>query len=106
VIYSVWNQAGGRYDYFEDRTPDDRANAPAPKHLKQSATLGLAPEEAMWPLPSGAKRKGSGDKPVGRIARRGNGGALGDDLGGFEVSTPIVALLAIWGVTWYLWRQR
>ena len=105
MIYSVWNQAARLYDYYEDGTPDARANAPAPRHLGRVDTLGHTPDEAAWPLPFGARRTGSGPTAKGRVARR-RGGAAPAALSGFEVPTPLVALAAIWALTFYVWRDR
>lgn len=105
MIYSVWNQAAGHYDHYEDNAPDDRANAPAPRHLGRSDTLGLTPEEAAWPLPLGARKVGSGPTAMGRIARL-RGTSTASSLSGFEVPVPLLALAAIWGLTFFVWRKR
>lgn len=103
MIYSVWNQAAGLYDHYEDGAADARANAPAPRHLRRSDTLGLTPDEAAWPLPLGARKIGSGPTAMGRVAKR---GAAPVPLSGFDVPVPLVALAAIWAVTFYVWRKR
>jgi len=105
VIYSVWNQAARLYDHYEDGAPDERANAAAPRHLGRADTLGFTPDEAAWPLPFGARKIGSGPTAVGRVARRRGAGAV-PALSGFEVPMPLVALAAIWGLTYFVWRKR
>jgi len=71
MIYSVWNHALRRYDYFRTSERSAAVNSPSPKHLLgDSDELGLAPEEAAWPLPSDAVPVGSGKEPKGVIASR------------------------------------
>jgi hypothetical protein len=77
VIYSVWNQGAGRFDYFEDGVPNAKANAPKPSHLV-SRELGSTVDQAAWPLPAGARRTGSGSVAIGRVATRKSAAALGD----------------------------
>lgn len=100
MIYSVWDQARKRYDYFEAQgAVDNDTSAPRPGHLRDHA-LGVSPERAGWPLPLGAKPIGAGKYPRGMIASR-NGGALAG-LGFFEV-TP--TNLVLWGaIGWMVWK--
>lgn len=103
MIYSVWNQAAEKYDYYESPTADAEYNAPAPRHLRPTTKLGATPSTAGWPLPSNARKVGSGDYARGRIASRGGGGALG--LVPFlPVSIGEAAVIAVVG--WWLWRRR
>lgn len=76
MMYSVWNQVRGGFDYYEDAKALPTVNAERPSHLI-ARTLGSTVEQAAWPLPSDAKPVGHGQVPVGRIARAG-GVALGD----------------------------
>lgn len=88
MIYSVWNHAERRYDYYQTGEKSAKVNAPTPKHLSGAHELGMTPEEAAWPLPMGAKLVGSGKIPKGMIAERG-----GQSLGFFELRNPVHALL-------------
>lgn len=74
-MFSVWNQARGGFDYYQDGRAQATLNAERPSHLK-ARTLGSTVEQAAWPLPSDAKLVGHGDVPIGRIAAVG-GRALG-----------------------------
>lgn len=99
MIYSIWDQAKRRYDYFEAPGAVDReTSAPRPGHLRDQA-LGVSPERAAWPLPAGARPVGSGNYARGMIASRESGGM---SLGFFEV-TP--TNMVLWGVIGYLaWK--
>lgn len=99
--YSVWNQSARLYDYFEDSVPERTANAPPPKHLS-SATLGLSPHEASWPLPLSARRTGSGAYPIGRICR----GSAPAGLGDVDVIARPVMLLAAAGIAIVLLSRK
>lgn len=97
MIYSVWNHAVRRYDYY--RTPETSAavNAPTPKHLLGVGDdLGLAPEEAAWPLPANAVPAGSGKDPKGQVASR-------DSVGGRFFERPILLFGIGLALAW-LWR--
>jgi len=76
MIYSVWNQKAGFYDYYQSGGGQETANAPKPTHLKDTK-LGLTPPQASWPLPMGAQKVGSGEFARGHVSSRaGSGGAL------------------------------
>jgi len=94
VIYSLWNQASGQFDYFEDGKEQPVLNVEKPGHLRSRA-LGSTVDQAAWPLPSGAKFIGRGPDPVGRVASQ-RSGALGFD-GESEGSTAKLALLLLSG---------
>jgi hypothetical protein len=100
MIYSVWNQGRGVYDYYQTPEVQESANAPRPRHLKQTQ-LGMTPEQAGWPLPAGATKIGSGEFARGRVASRSSSSSLGgvEDL--FDIR---VAALAFSG--WLLWRAH
>lgn len=78
MIYSVWNQGTGLFDYHEDDRQQTTLNVEKPGHL-QTRALGSTVEQAAWPLPADAQPVGSGAVPIGRIASRSSGRALGDD---------------------------
>ena len=97
MIYSVWDHGNRRYDYYQTAERSSRVNAPTPKHFSNVHELGMAPEEAAWPLPSGAKFVGSGKTPKGMIAERG-----GASLGFFELRNPLhLLLLGALGIALY-----
>lgn len=89
MIYSVWNQGGGRFDYFDDGRPQATVNVEKPTHLRQRE-LGNTVEQAAWPLPSDARQVGSGVMPRGRVAIP-SGQALGASEG--AMSTLKLGLL-------------
>lgn len=74
MIYSVWNQGVGAFDYFEDDSKQQSLNAPTPKHIG-SRTLGSTIEQAAWPLPAVVRHIGSGPQAVGKVASRASGGS-------------------------------
>jgi hypothetical protein len=75
MTHSVWNQGANRYDYYETGKTRNEYNEGVPRHLHPTR-LGMSPEQAAWPLPSGAKYVGSGIEARGRISSR-NGMTLG-----------------------------
>jgi len=82
MIYSVWNQGQGVFEYYEDGVPQTQLNVEKPSHIAER-TLGATVEQAAWPLPPAARLTGHGPVPVGRIAARKSGVALAgltDDL--------------------------
>ncbi len=104
MIFSVWNQAARRYDYFETPGAPPTVNADAPKHLKPSK-LGLTTVQASWPLPMGARRVGAGTQARGKIAHPRGGGGLGsvsDSIFG-AVSSPFGFVIAL-GLGYAAWR--
>lgn len=96
MIFSVWNQPARRYDYY--RHPrlegEPEANVPKPRHLTHDPR-GVSPERAGWPLPRGAKKVGSGDYPVGRVAA----------LGGVDMSPNTMILLGLGIAALVMWRK-
>lgn len=101
MIYSVWNQAAGVYDYFQTPDLQPGANAPRPAHLK-SRTLGVTPLQAAWPLPAGAKKIGSGEFARGRVAASSTGA-----LGSFGIESLFDAKIIGLGLAaWLLWRAH
>ncbi len=97
MIYSVWNQAALAFDYFESPAQTKEASAPRPKHLRSCSTVGTHPEAAAWPLPSDARRVGSGPIPKGFVASRSSRssglGALG--LLPFDLTGPNLVVLGV-----------
>jgi hypothetical protein len=100
MMYSVWNRAARRYDYYQTSEVGP-THAPAPTHVRSSG-LGATPEEAAWPLPAGAKLVGHGELPRGRVARAGGGGLA---LGSTSSSGAMVALAALGTGLYVLWEE-
>lgn len=90
MLYSVWNQGVGGYDYFEDGSKQATLNTPAPSHIP-SRTLGSTVDQAAWPLPPSAKKVGSGAQAIGRVASRGGGASLGDIVDGSLAKAGLLA---------------
>lgn len=109
MIYSVWNQADQAYHYYQTPGGDAETHAGRPKHLRQTP-LGLAPEEAAWPLPSGARYVGRGEQPCGYIASsrsdglRNAGTALG--ILPFDLTIPNLVVLGGLAFVAYRWWQK
>ena len=111
MTFSVWDHASRRYDYY--RTPEKSADthAPKPAHLR-SAKLGLTPEQAAWPLPSGAKLVGRGKYPKGRIANRESAGLGLGQVFGLDLTSPTTLLLTgalgymVWKFLWLPAQRR
>lgn len=98
MTYSVWRPELGLYDYYET-SPSLKDTTP-PKPSLSRSPFGLAPEEAAWKLPLGAKKVGSGKRAKGMIARNGGLAGLGDLLPDFGSLNILV--LAVGG--FFLWR--
>lgn len=90
MMFSVWNQGVGAFDYFESGGRQASLNAPKPSHIV-SRTLGSTVDQAAWPLPSAAKYVGSGPTAIGRVASRG-GRALGADDGSMSTVKAVLLL--------------
>jgi hypothetical protein len=75
VRYSVYDYTRHEYDYYEGDGPGG-THAGAPPKPRAVGEIGAAPESSAWKLPAGARKVGSGDMPMGRIASL--GGADGD----------------------------
>lgn len=98
MLYSVWNQGAGGFDYYEAPGVEGKVNVPKPTHLR-SRTLGSTPTQAAWPLPAGARKVGSGEVARGRVAAIGGGLSLS----GVEDSSMLtIGLLLLSGLL--LWR--
>ena len=104
-MYSVWNQGVGMFDYFQDDVVQADLNAAPPKHLASRA-LGSTVDQAAWPLPPDARPVGQGVAPVGRIASRTGGGALGGVLGGDDAILKAGLLAAAGFLAWRELRPR
>lgn len=76
MIYSVWNSGARQYDYYQTSQPSP-VHAGAPRHVAKSSPLGATVDDALYPLPPGATRIGSGPIAKGKVARA-SGTALGD----------------------------
>jgi hypothetical protein len=66
MMFSVWNNATRRYDYYRAQG-DGATHAGAPPRAS-TFELGATPEQAAWPLPADATKTGSGELPQGKIA--------------------------------------
>jgi hypothetical protein len=92
MIYSIWNQGARRFDYFETREENGKANAEPPSHLRPGK-LGVTMQQAAWLLPVDAKPIGSGPYAQGRIAAPRDGAtAVGD------VALPLSAMWLALGI--------
>lgn len=96
MIYSVWNQAAKAYDYYETPETADTANAPKPQHIP-TGTIGATVDQIGWPLPSGAKKIGTGELPEGRIASTTSSVAAG-------YASKVFRYAVIGGIGYALWR--
>lgn len=97
VIYSVYNYGTHGYDYFET-VSDNVTHAPVPPKAKDPSSLGATADQAAWPLPSGARKVGSGPVARGRIASSARSVGLGGvgDLMDFNALDVVVAGVALW----------
>lgn len=92
--FSVFNTGTRSYDYYASPgTPDIHAGAPA---RVMANALGATPDQASWRLPLGARKVGSGEMPIGRIA----------SLGGDDTSpAPSMKTIAVgMVVSYFIWR--
>lgn len=55
------------FDYWETPELPTGTNTPKPTHLK-ARELGATVEQACWPLPANARKVGSGEHAIGRVA--------------------------------------
>jgi hypothetical protein len=106
MIYSVWNQGLGAFDYYRGGTAQTSQNVEKPSHLV-NRTLGSTVDQAAWPLPGNVVKIGSGPHAVGRVASRGGAisaiGAFGDD----TTSLVQAGLLVVAGMlAWKYLRRR
>lgn len=90
-MYSVYNVATKRYDYYEGSGPK-QTHAGAPP-ISNAHSLGATVESAAWRMPMDARKVGTGDLPRGRIAR-GGARSLGDFASGDAMKIGAVALVA------------
>lgn len=96
MMISVWR--GGAYDYYA--VDGEGAETPIPRHLHKSDWI--APVEAAWNIPFGAKLIGRGDIPKGMIASNG-GTALGDFIPDVPTAGYIIGgAILLW---WFFKRQ-
>lgn len=97
--YSVYRYPTRSYDYYEDsRTSGTHAGAPP---VRGRSDLGATPDQVAWALPVGARKVGSGEFPIGRIATDGAGSGLGD-LTESPMRLGMIALVAY--VAWRTFR--
>lgn len=104
--FSVWRPELFKYDVFETAVQTDAP--PQPTHLPRSGPLGLgiAPEEAAYPLPLDARWVGQSDIPVGCIAAtKGGISALSGTIANLSPLGKLAAAgTAVLGLLW--WRKR
>jgi hypothetical protein len=106
VIYSCFNPQSGFYDYFEssDQIPIN-ADLPVPKLPPAGNDIGVSSMEAGRPMPSDAKRIGSGWHARGLVANCGRGGGgLGDSSS--AMNRGLLVLAACAAATYYLLRDK
>ncbi len=65
--YSVYDYTRHEYDYYEGPGPGG-THAGAPTKPRSVGEIGASPESTAWKLPAGARKVGSGEMPIGRIA--------------------------------------
>lgn len=107
MIYSVYNYATRKYDYYTAPTKAT-PHAPAPPRALGVGELGATPDEAAWPLPIGAKRVGVGINPKGRIATaKGPIEAIHGALSGtLDTSTNVIAMGAAAYLVWRFFLKK
>jgi hypothetical protein len=94
MLYSVMNTKSRQYDYYETGEAESSWHAPPAPRARAATALGAVPEDAAWPLPSGARRVGSGEMARGRIATR-RGTPIGmPGLGAIEPALEVAATAA------------
>lgn len=89
--YSVYDYNRRQYDYY-DAPGDSGTHAGSPMFTRSLGGAGSSPERASWTLPLGAKKTGSGERPIGRIASM-----SGVDLSSDPVRLGIYAILVYIG---------
>lgn len=98
MIYSVYDHDRKVYDYYEGPGPSGTHATAPPSPLAQSQ-LGATVEQGAWKVPPGAKKIGSGDMPIGRVAAMGG-------LGDLVIGGQTVSRLAIIGViAYFAWKK-
>lgn len=95
MIYSVWNQGKGSYDYYQSPDVQYKANTPKPSHLR-ATKLGLTVNQAAWPLPGGSRMVGSGPYAKGRIASLAGDSAM---------DSNVVGIIGLGIVAFLLWKS-
>jgi len=103
-MYSEWDHAQRRYNYYRSPDSDAATSAPKPAHLR-SAALGLSPEKAAWPLPSNARLVGTGKYPKGFIASKQSSNGLGIDLSP-RSPTGIIVYGALAFAAYSFWKKK
>lgn len=101
MIYSVWNQGIGGYDYYESPDVQHTLNTPAPNHIRPKE-LGATIDQAAWPLPSSHRKVGSGEFAKGRVASR---GGTGSPLGAIPMDTNTIGIIGLGIAAFVLWKS-
>lgn len=89
--YSVYDYTRRAYDYYEAPGPGG-THAGSPALARTVGGVGSAPESASWSLPLGARKVGSGERPIGKIASM-----SGADLSADPIRLGIYAILIYLG---------
>lgn len=105
MLYSVWNQAGGDFLYFDDGQAQEKLNEVKPTHLRERA-LGSTIDQAAWPLPASARPIGRGPVPVGRVAAAGGQGLGGIALGDVSPTVKAVLLAGAGLLAWHVLLRK
>lgn len=95
--YSVFDYGRQVYDYYE--TPDAGGTHAPAAPIRGRTQLGATVDQAAWKLPLSARKIGSGNMPIGRIATLGGGGILGD------VPDNTMKLGLVAGLAYLAWRH-
>jgi hypothetical protein len=112
MIYSCFDAKSGFYDYFEtDEQIAVNADLPVPSFPAPVNGIGVASIEAARPIPSDARRVGSGWHARGIVANCARVGTSGvgqvDDSSGLIVNLLVfgaAAMVALWAVR--RWEAR
>lgn len=89
ITYSVYDPSTRSYDYYQSSQRSGTHTGSPPMWWGRNA-LGATPEQAAWKVPADAKKIGSGDMPIGRVATIGGSISLGD----IDMSSPMTWIVA------------
>ena len=92
--YSVYDYTRRAYDYYEAPGPPG-THAGSPPVVRAMGGLGTSPESAVWRLPVGARKVGTGEFPQGKIA----------SLSGADGLSDPVHLVAYAVIAYFAWRH-
>lgn len=104
--FSVFNDALGLYDVFDDGVPKPiNSDMPTPSLPREVNGIGVPAIQAGRPVGAGARHVGQSWHPVGSISNRGAVAGYGDTEAwpsSFKWGIGIVAVVA----TWLWWDKR